>query len=278
MSVLPNLRPPRRPIRARSRHAVLPVHRPVGAGHLVDCADEPASDVEVVQTGEISVFVGRDFVITVRRGEHGGLRGLRRALEEDPERLALGPSAVLHAIMDRIVDDYVGVAENLQLDVDSVETAVFGGAGRSRRDAERIYVLKREVLELRRAVSPLAAPLRILGERPMRLVAPEIREYFRDVEDHLARVTEQIGSFDELLTTIIQANLAQVTVEQNEDMRRISAWVAILAIPTAVAGIYGMNFSHMPELQWVYGYPFTLAVIGLICLALYRGFRRNGWL
>jgi magnesium transporter len=155
---------------------------------------------------------------------------------------------------------------------------VFGGAGRSRRDAERIYVLKREVLELRRAVSPLAAPLRILGERPMRLVAPEIREYFRDVEDHLARVTEQIGSFDELLTTIIQANLAQVTVEQNEDMRRISAWVAILAIPTAVAGIYGMNFSHMPELQWVYGYPFTLAVIGLNCLALDRGFRRNGWL
>jgi magnesium transporter len=364
VSMLPNLRPTRRPIRPRSRRAVHPVHRPVATGHLVDCAayvegrrlpgtatpeqiasvrasgtgfvwlglhdpgvgelveladrfglhplavedavyaehqrpkldpyedtlftvlktvryvhrDEPASDVEVVQTGEISVFVGRDFVITVRRGEHGGLRDLRRTLEDDPERLALGPSAVLHAIMDRIVDDYVGVAESLQLDVDAVETAVFGGAGRSRRDAERIYVLKREVLELRRAVSPLAAPLRTLGERPMRLVAPEIREYFRDVEDHLARVTEQIGSFDELLTTIIQANLAQVTVEQNEDMRRISAWVAILAIPTAVAGIYGMNFSHMPELQWTYGYPLTLAVIGLACLVLYRGFRRNGWL
>jgi magnesium transporter len=238
----------------------------------------PSGDVEVVETGEISVFVGRDFVITVRRGEPGGLRGLRRALEQDPERLALGPSAVLHAIMDRIVDDYLGVVESIQLDVDAVETAVFGGPGRSRRDAERIYVLKREVLELRRAVTPLAAPLRILAERPMRLVSPEIREYFRDVEDHLVRVTEQIGAFDELLTTIIQANLAQVTVEQNEDMRRISAWVAILAVPTAVAGIYGMNFEHMPELGWTYGYPATIAVIVLTCLVLYRGFRRNGWL
>ena len=240
--------------------------------------ESPAADVEVVETGEISVFVGRDFVITVRRGEPRGLKGLRRSMELDPERLALGPSAVLHAIMDRIVDDYLGVANSMQLDVDAVESAVFGGPGRSRRDAERIYVLKREVLELRRSVAPLQAPLRTLSERPVRLVHPEIREYFRDVEDHLARVTEQIGSFDELLTTIIQANLAQVTVEQNEDMRRISAWVAILAIPTAVAGIYGMNFRDMPELAWRYGYPATLLVIGLICSVLYRGFRRNGWL
>jgi magnesium transporter len=240
--------------------------------------ETPAADVEVVETGEISVFVGRDFVITVRRGEPRGLQGLRRSLEQDPERLGLGPSAVLHAIMDRIVDDYLGVANSMQLDVDAVETAVFGGPGRSRRDAERIYVLKREVLELRRSVAPLQAPLRTLSERPVRLVHPEIREYFRDVEDHLARVTEQIGSFDELLTTIIQANLAQVTVEQNEDMRRISAWVAILAIPTAVAGVYGMNFTHMPELTWRYGYPATLLLIALVCLVLYRGFRRNGWL
>jgi len=240
--------------------------------------ESPAVDVEVVETGEISVFVGRDFVITVRRGEPRGLKGLRRSMEQDPERLALGPSAVLHAIMDRIVDDYLGVANSMQQDVDAVESAVFGGPGRSKRDAERIYVLKREVLELRRSVAPLQAPLRTLSERPVRLVHPEIREYFRDVEDHLSRVTEQIGSFDELLTTIIQANLAQVTVEQNEDMRRISAWVAILAIPTAVAGVYGMNFRDMPELTWRYGYPSTLILISLICFVLYRGFRRNGWL
>jgi magnesium transporter len=240
--------------------------------------DSPAADVQVVESGEISVFVGRDFVITVRRGEPRGLQGLRRAMEKDPQRLALGPSAVLHAIMDRVVDDYLGVTTSLQQDVDAVETAVFGGGDRSRRDGERIYVLKREVLELRRAVTPLSAPLRTLAERPIRLVHPEIREYFRDVEDHLARVTEQIGAFDELLTTIIQANLAQVTVEQNEDMRRISAWVAILAIPTAVAGLYGMNFQHMPELGWTYGYPATLLFIAAACLVLYRGFRRNGWL
>jgi len=240
--------------------------------------DSPAADVEVVETGEISVFVGRDFVITVRRGEPRGLQGLRRTLEEDPERLALGPSAVLHAIMDRIVDDYLGVVTSMQLDIDAVETAVFGGPGRSRRDAERIYVLKREVLELRRAVTPLAAPLRMLSERPVRLVHPEIREYFRDVEDHLSRVREQVASFDELLTSILQAGLARLTVAENEDMRRISAWVAILAVPTAVAGFYGMNFEHMPELEWKYGYPLTLAVITALCLTLYRGFRRNGWL
>ncbi|HEY7101596.1 MAG TPA: CorA family divalent cation transporter, partial [Mycobacteriales bacterium] len=137
--------------------------------------ESPAADVEVVETGEISVFVGRDFVITVRRGEPRGLKGLRRSMELDPERLALGPSAVLHAIMDRIVDDYLGVANSMQLDVDAVESAVFGGPSRSKRDAERIYVLKREVLELRRSVAPLQAPLRTLSERPVRLVHPEIR-------------------------------------------------------------------------------------------------------
>jgi magnesium transporter len=223
------------------------------------------------------VFVGRDYVITVRHGEHGGLHGLRQVLEADPERLALGPSAVLHAITDRVVDSYLLVCDALQEDVDAVETEVFAGPSRS-RDAERIYVLKREVLELRRAVTPLTAPLRLLAERPLRLVASEIREYFRDVDDHLARVTEQVASFDELLTTIVHANLARVTVEQNEDMRRISAWVAILAVPTAIAGIYGMNFEHMPELHWRYGYPLVLLVTLLICVGLHRGFRRNGWL
>jgi len=241
--------------------------------------DEPNGDVEVVETGEIMVFLGRDYIITVRHGEHGELRGLRRALEADPERLAFGPSAVLHAIMDHVVDDYLTVAAELQVDVDAVESAVFGSPDGSRsRDAERIYVLKREVLEMRRAVSPLTAPLRMLAERPMRLVAPDIRRYFRDVDDHLSRVDEQIGSFNELLTTIVQANLAQVTVEQNADMRKISAWAAILAVPTAIAGIYGMNFDNMPELHWRLGYPLIILVMLSFCLALHQGFRRNGWL
>jgi magnesium transporter len=241
--------------------------------------DEPNAEVEVVETGEIMVFLGRDYIITVRHGEHGGLHGLRQQLESDPERLALGPSAVLHAIMDGVVDDYLTVAAELQVDVDEVENAVFGTPGGSRsRDAERIYVLEREVLEMRRAVSPLTAPLQMLAERPMRLIAPDIRRYFRDVDDHLSRVNEQIGSFNELLTTIVQANLAQVTVEQNADMRKISAWAAILAVPTAVAGIYGMNFDNMPELHWRLGYPLIILIMLSLCLALHRGFRRNGWL
>jgi magnesium transporter len=231
---------------------------------------------EVVETGEIMVFLGRDFVITVRHGAHGELSGLRQRLEDNTDLLAHGPSAVLYAIADRVVDDYLVVTRALQDDIDEVETAVF--AARRSKDAERIYQLKREVLELKRAVNPLSAPLRKLAERPMRLVESEIREYFRDVDDHLTRVSEQVSNFDELLTTIVHANLAQVTVAQNEDMRKISAWVAILAVPTAAAGIYGMNFDYMPELHWRYGYPMVLAAIAAACWVLHRGFRRNGWL
>jgi len=231
---------------------------------------------EIVETGEVMVFLGRDFVITVRHGEHGDLRGLRRRLEADPELLAHGPSAVLHAVADRIVDDYLLVTEYLQSDIDEVETAVF--SSRRSRDAERIYQLKREVLELKRAVTPLAAPLQTLAERPMRLIESEIREYFRDVLDHLTVVAEQVSDFDELLTTIVQANLAQVTVAQNEDMRKITAWVAIFAVPTMIAGIYGMNFDHMPELKLRYGYGLVMAFMVVVCVFMYRGFRRNRWL
>ncbi|MDI2131002.1 magnesium/cobalt transporter CorA [Yinghuangia seranimata] len=231
---------------------------------------------EVVETGEIMVFLGRDFVITVRHGLHGGLGELRHRLEENPELLSAGPSSVLHAVADRVVDTYLEVTQSLQDDIDDVENEVFGGRGSG--DAGRIYQLKREVLELKRAVTPLARPLNKLSELPMRQVHPDIREYFRDVEDHLARVSEQVASFDELLTSILQANLAQVTVAQNEDMRRISAWVAIFAVPTMIAGIYGMNFDTMPELRWKYGYPMVMSVTLTVCLVIHRGFRRNGWL
>ncbi|MGR7001102.1 magnesium/cobalt transporter CorA [Yinghuangia aomiensis] len=231
---------------------------------------------EVVETGEIMVFLGGDFVITVRHGLHGGLGELRHRLEANAELLGAGPSSVLHAVADRVVDTYLEVTQALQDDIDDVENEVFGGRGSG--DAGRIYQLKREVLELKRAVTPLARPMQTLAERPMRQIHPDIREYFRDVEDHLARVSEQVASFDELLTSILQANLAQVTVTQNEDMRRISAWVAIFAVPTMVAGIYGMNFDHMPELHWEYGYPTVLGVTLTVCLLIHRGFRRNGWL
>jgi magnesium transporter len=236
---------------------------------------------EVVESGEVMVFTGRYFVITVRHGGHGSLRALRHRLEGDPELLAKGPSAVLHAIADQVVDDYLAVSEAVQDDIDEVEIDVFSaGNGKTSRggDAGRIYQLKREVLEFKRAVSPLLRPMQMLGERPMRLVDPEIQKYFRDVADHVARVHEQVTGFDDLLNSILQANLAQATVVQNEDMRKITAWAAILAVPTMITGVYGMNFKHMPELGWRYGYPVVLAAILAICFAIHRGFRRNGWL
>jgi magnesium transporter len=233
---------------------------------------------EVVDTGEIMVFAGPDFVVTVRHGRHGSLGPLREDLEAHPEQLAKGPSAVLHAIADHVVDDYVAVADAVQVDIDEVESEVFTPRGSQSADAGRIYQLKRELLELKRAVVPLARPLEVLSTRPLRSVAPEIRAYFRDVADHLARVTEQITSFASLLDSILQAHLAQVAVAQNEDARKITAWAAIIAVPTMVCGVYGMNFDHMPELRWTFGYPLVLAVIATACFLLHRNFKRNGWL
>ncbi|MGW3411073.1 magnesium/cobalt transporter CorA [Streptomyces sp. NPDC000888] len=232
---------------------------------------------EVVNTGEIMVFVGPGFVITVRHGRHGSLGPLREELESDPQQLSKGPAAVLHAIADHVVDDYVNVTDSVQADIDQVEADVFAENG-ARADAGRIYQLKRELLELKRAVVPLARPVQELATRPIRVVDPEIQAYFRDVSDHLLRVTEQVASFDELLNSILQAHLAQVTVAQNEDMRKITAWAAVIAVPTMVCGVYGMNFDNMPELHWRFGYPLVISVITVACLVLYRGFRRNGWL
>ncbi|MGW1670847.1 magnesium and cobalt transport protein CorA [Streptomyces sp. NPDC002324] len=232
---------------------------------------------EVVHTGEIMVFVGADFVITVRHGRHGSLGPLREELEANTEQLSKGPAAVLHAIADHVVDDYLNVTDSVQTDIDQVETDVFAANG-ARVDPGRIYQLKRELLELKRAVAPLARPLLELTSRPIRVVDPEIQAYFRDVSDHLLRATEQIAAFDELLNSILQAHLAQVSVAQNEDMRRITAWAALIAVPTMVCGVYGMNFEHMPELHWRFGYPLVLGVIATACVTLYRGFKRNGWL
>ncbi|MYZ16104.1 magnesium and cobalt transport protein CorA, partial [Streptomyces sp. SID337] len=250
--------------------------------HYVEHTELTATS-EVVETGEVMCFTGRDFFITVRHGGHGSLRALRRRLQEDPELLGKGPSAVLHTIADHVVDGYIAVADAMQDDIDDVESEVFSapskGKGSSRGvDAGRIYQLKREVLEFKRAVSPLLRPMLLLSERPMRLVDPDIQKYFRDVADHLTRVQEQVIGFDELLNSILQANLAQAAVAQNEDMRKITSWAAIIAVPTAVCGIYGMNFDHMPELRWRYGYPMVLALIGGVCFAIHRTLKRNGWL
>lgn len=244
--------------------------------HYDDTPPSHGSD-SVVDTGEVMVFLGQNYVITVRHGEHGSLRTMRKRLEADTELLEQGPSVVLHAILDGAVDGYLAVTAALQQDIDEVETSVFAGANRG-ADSNRMYILKREVLALRRSAGPLSAPLRMLADRPLRLVAEDIREYFRDVDDHLSQVVEQVASFDDLLNTLVSANLAQVSVGQNEDMRKISAWVAIAAVPTMVAGIYGMNFDHMPELHWRFGYPLVLGAVLLFCIGMYRSFKRNGWL
>jgi magnesium transporter len=231
---------------------------------------------EVVRLAEILIFLGEDYVITVRHGETSELKDVRQRLERDPELLAHGPGAVLHAIVDKVVDDYTPALEGLGEDIDQIENQVF--SGERANPAERIYKLKREVLEFEHAVAPLVDPVHRLAKGHYEIIHPEVRTYFRDVNDHLLRAHEQLENYRDLLTSVLSANLAQVTVRQNEDVRRISAIVAILAVPTMIAGIYGMNFEHMPELGWTFGYPLVVAVMGVICFGVYRYFRRIGWL
>jgi magnesium transporter len=231
---------------------------------------------EVVELGEILIFLGEGFVITVRHGEGSALAPIRERLEQQPELLRWGSGAVLHAIVDRVVDDYQPAIDGLAVDIEQVEEQVFSPSRAN--PAERIYRLKREVLEFNRAASPLIDPIDRLTRGAFAVIHPEVRTYFRDVNDHLLRVNEQLEGFRDLLTSILEANLTQVSVRQNEDMRKISAWVAIAAVPTMIAGIYGMNFDHMPELHWSLGYPLVIGVMVAICGLLYRSFRRAGWL
>ena len=220
--------------------------------------------------------MGPEFLITVRHGEAGGLGDVREELERQPELLALGPGAALHAIVDRIVDAYEPAAAALREDIEEVEADVF--SPHRSNPVERIYKLRREALEFGRAAAPLRVALQHMTFKELPNIGPELIPYFRDVADHAARISDQIDGFGALLNSVLQANLTQVSVRQNEDMRKISAWVAIIAVPTAVAGIYGMNFEYMPELEWHYGYPAVLLLILAACTYLYVRFRRSGWL
>jgi magnesium transporter len=231
---------------------------------------------EVIQFGEILVFLGRDFVVTVRHGEATSLAGVREELEARPDLLRHGPGAVLHAIVDRVVDGYVPAVSGLEEDIEEVENEVFSDDRHN--PAERIYRLKRETQQFHRAAAPLLDPMDRLTAGRVEQVHPEVRAYFQDVNDHLTRVNDRLDALGDGLTSILQANLAQVTVRQNEDVRKISAIVAIIAVPTMIAGIYGMNFEHMPELETELGYPLVLGLMATICLVLYRYFRRSGWL
>jgi magnesium transporter len=223
----------------------------------------------------VLVFLGDGFLITVRHGE-AALHEVRLRTEERPDLLRCGPGAALYAIVDRIVDDYQPVLNALDHQIEQVEREVFSSSPGN--TAERIYDLKREVLELHAAVALLAEPLDRLARGRHELIDESMRAYFRDVHDHLLRVIAQVESCRDLLTSVLAANMTQVTVRQNEDMRRISAWAAILLVPTSIAGIYGMNFTEMPELKWSFGYPLALGLIVIVCATLYRYFRRIGWL
>ena len=268
-------------------HAVRTHHRPkltwyddllcmvLKTVHYVE-HESPTTANEIVDTGEIVAYLGKDFIFTVRHGQHSGLRELRAELEAAPERLHLGPGVVLHGIADRVVDSYVTVSESLENDIDVIEAGVF--EPRSPISAEHLYLLKREIVELNRAVTPLTVPLHRLLESTTTLVPHQVRSYLRDVEDHLTAVSERVASYDELLTTLVNATLAKLSLQQNADMRKITAWAAIIAVPTMGVGVYGMNFDYMPELHWKFGYPIIVAVMIGACVILYRMFRRNRWL
>jgi magnesium transporter len=234
----------------------------------------PGSGGEIVETGEVMAFLGEDFIVTVRHGAHSSLSGLRDELEAAPERLGSGPAAVLYAIADHVVESHLQVTEAFEGDIDAIEALVF--APGNPVGAEQMYLMKREIVELSRSVTPLAVVLRGVVESPE--VRGDVREGFRDLLDRLAAVSERIGSFDLLLTSLLYATLAKITLRQNDDVRKITSWAAIVALPTMVFGLYGMNFEHMPELQWEYGYYGVLGVVVVGCLVLHRMFKRNRWL
>jgi magnesium transporter len=229
---------------------------------------------EEVEFGEIMLFVAARYVIAVRHGMASGLREARRRAEAEPELLAQGPAAAVWAIVDKVVDDYLPVVEGIDNDITEVEAEIFTEHVDS---AQRIYFLKREVIAFHNATAPLLGPLELL-ERGAFPIDEQLRRYFRDVADHARRVDEQVNAQRELLTSILQANTALLSVRQNEVVRTLAAYAAIIAVPTFMASVWGMNFTDMPELDQPWGYPAALALMALAVAALFRFFRRIRWL
>ncbi len=231
---------------------------------------------EEVEFGEINLFVGSGYVIGVRQGEASELRPARERLEERPELLAEGPAAVVWAVLDKVVDDYLPVVEGIDNDIEEVEEQIFQQGADA---TQRIYFLKREAIEFHRAVAPLLPPLAAFehGAYPQR-VGEEVRRYLRDVHDHARRVDEQVTGHRELLTSILEANLALLGVQQNAVVRTISAYAALITVPTFLASIWGMNFAEMPELTAGWGYPGALLIMALVVGVLYRQFKRIRWI
>lgn len=231
---------------------------------------------ETVEFAEIMLFIGDGYLVSVRHGSGSALGEVRRGVEKVPELLRCGPIAVMHAIIDRVIDDYTPVIDGIDNDIQEVEAEVFTETHAN--PARRIYKLKREVLDLHRNTLPLLEPLEQLAAGRLPFNHQELSPFFRDVADHLERVVARVEDFRVLLTDAFDAYLSQVTVRQNDDMRKMSAWLAIGAFPTVVGAVYGMNFKHMPELGWRFGYPLVLGFTLLVCMLLYRRFKRVGWL
>jgi magnesium transporter len=233
-------------------------------------------DREVVHFGEIHIFAGSGYVITVRHGPGSELASARQRLEARPDLLRLGAASAVWAVLDKVVDDYIPVADAIEDDIEEVETDVFDDDVPA--PTARIYNLKREVVEFHRAVWPLLRPLEDLEQRRYERVPHELRSYFRDVADHARRVDEQVMSQRELLNSVLQANLALVSVNQNVVVKKISAVAGIIAVPTFIASVYGMNFDNMPELHWHYGYALALTLMAVCVVALVTFFRRIDWI
>jgi magnesium transporter len=233
--------------------------------------DEP----EKVEFSEVHVLVGKDFIVTVRYEEIPALEEVRRRLEGEPELLRQGPQPILREIMDQIVDDYEPVLEGLGTDIQEVEVEVFGG---NADVSQRIYELSRELVQFQRATSPLARSLERGAERNEHDIDPELRSYLRELHDRVLRVEEPTEGFRDMLSDILVVNLTLIGVRQNDQTKKISAWAAILIVPTLITGIYGMNFDYMPELHWTFGYPFALALMVSISVGLYAVFRHVRWL
>ncbi|WP_410170769.1 magnesium and cobalt transport protein CorA [Corynebacterium antarcticum] len=230
---------------------------------------------EIIETGEIQMILGPDFIITVRHGKPSNIKGLRRRVEEDPEQTALGPASVAWMIMDTAVDEYVRIGGELAADVDELEAEVF--TPNERFDIQTIYMLKREILEMRHSIDPLAAALRLLLERNGDMLPGELVRYFRDVLDHELLAVDSVRGLDERLSALIDAGVAKITLQENDDMRKISSVAIMAAVPTVIAGIYGMNFEVMPELGLKYGYYMALLLMVGSVLFLWWLLRRKNW-
>ncbi len=241
--------------------------------------DDPHPDKPCeVAYGEVHIFLGRNFILTVRHGYATSFTPVRTRAESTPELLRQGPAFVLYAVMDFIVDQYFPVVDALGEELESLEHRVFTRPF-SRQTTTQIYKLKRDLIALKRVVSPvIELSARLIRLEDEELVPTQTRPYFRDVYDHTLRINDMIDSVRDLLGTALEAHLSLVSVSQNEDTRRLAAWAAIFAVPTAIAGIYGMNFDSMPELRWRLGYPLVLALIFGLCLLLYVRFKQAKWL